>query len=127
MVEMRLQRPVQWIILCLLRSNELSVRHLIEDLDGKTTGPKGFTRPLGRQLNNCKKLSVAEFDAIISPNIKINDTELSTDQKYLLDIYRVVSSGSCSSSLATRNRGKMVHSKVADNSKQIFAPLRFNQ
>ena len=59
MVEMRLQRPVQWII-CLLHSNkQLSLRHLIEDLDGKTTGPKGFTGLLGRQLNNCKKLPVA--------------------------------------------------------------------
>ena len=85
MVEMRLQRSAQWII-CLLHCNELSLRHLIEDLHGKTTGPKGFTGPLGRQLNNCEKLSVAEFDAIESPNIEINDTELSTDQKYLLSI-----------------------------------------
>ena len=110
MVKMRLQRPVQWIIR-LLHCNELSLRHLIEDLHGKTTGPKGFTGPLGRQLNNCEKLSVAEFDAIVSPNIEINDTELSTDQKYLLDIYRAVSGGSCSSSLAARNPGKMVHSR----------------
>ena len=110
MVEMRLQRPVQWII-CLLHSNELSLRYLIEDLDGKTTGPKGFTGPLGRQLNNCEKLSVAEFNAIVSPKIKINDTELSTDQKSLLDIYRAVSGGSCSASLASRNPGKIVHSR----------------
>ena len=89
MVEMRLQRPVQWII-CLLHSNELSLRHLIEDLDGKTNRPKGFAGPFGRQLNNCEKLPVAEFDAIVSPNIDINDTKLSTDQKYLLDIYRAV-------------------------------------
>ena len=109
MVEMRLQRPVQWI--CLLHSNELSLRHLIKDLDGKTTWPKGFTGPLGRQLNNCEKLPVAEFNAIVSPKIEINDTELSTDQKYLLDIYKAVSGGSCSSSLAARNPGKMVHSR----------------
>ena len=43
--------------------------------------------------------------------IEINDTELSTDQKYLLDIYRAVLGGSCSSSLAARNPGKMVHSR----------------
>ena len=110
MVDMRLQRPVQWII-CLLHSNELSLRHLIEDLDGKTTGPKGYTGPLGRQLNNCEKLPVAKFNAIVSPNIEIIDTKLSTDQKYLPDIYRAASSGSCSSSLAARNPGKMVHSR----------------
>ena len=73
MVEMRLQRPVQWII-CLLHSNELLLRHLIKDLDGKKTGPKGFTGPLGRQLNKCEKLPVAEFDDIVSPNIEINET-----------------------------------------------------
>ena len=62
-------------------------------------------------MNNCEKLPVAEFDAIVSPKIEINDTELSRDQKYLLDNYRAVSDGSCSSSLAARNPGKMVHSR----------------
>jgi len=80
-------------------------------MDGKTTGPKGFTGSLGRQLNNCEKLPVAEFDAIVSLNIEINDTELSTDRKFLLDIYRAVTSGSSSSSLAARNPRKMVHSR----------------
>ena len=57
----------------------MSSYHLIKDLDGKTTRPKEFTGPLGRQLNNCEKLPVGEVDAITSPNIEINDTELSTD------------------------------------------------
>lgn len=110
MIEMKLQRPVQWII-CLLHCNELSLRHLIQDLDGKTTGPMGFTGPVGKQLNDCEKLPITEFDAIPSPDIDIDDAELSTDQKYLLGIYRAVSSGSCSSALAARNPGKMAHSR----------------
>ncbi|KAG7170172.1 hypothetical protein Hamer_G012424 [Homarus americanus] len=111
MIEIKLQRPVQWII-CLLHGNELSLRHLIQELDGKTTGPMGFTGPVGKQLNNCEKLQITEFDAIPSPDTDIDDAELSTDQKYLLGIYySAVSRGSCSSALAARNQGKMAHSR----------------
>ena len=69
MVEMILQRPIQWII-TLLPSHGLSLRHLIEDLDGKTTGPKGFTAPLGRQLNYCEKLPVADSMPLYLPTLK---------------------------------------------------------
>lgn len=119
MLENKLQRPVQWVI-CLLHGNELPLRHLIQDLDGKTTGPVGFTGPIGKQLNECEKIPVAEFDAIPSPNIDIDDAELSTDQKYLLDIYREVSRGSCSSALAARNPGKMAHSRWLTTANRIL-------
>ena len=43
MFEEKLQRPVRRII-CLLHGNYLPLRHLIQNLEGKTTGPVGFTR-----------------------------------------------------------------------------------
>ena len=37
--------------------------------------------------------------------------ELSTDQKYLLEMYQAVSTGICDPNLAARNPGKIAHSR----------------
>ncbi|KAG7161769.1 hypothetical protein Hamer_G007414, partial [Homarus americanus] len=89
---------------------------LNQDLDSKTTGPMGFTGPVGKQSNDCEKLQITEFDAIPSPDIDKDDEELSTDQKYL-----AVSSGSCSSALAARNPGKMAHSRWLTTAKLFLS------
>ena len=36
-IEMFLEMPVQWII-CLLHLNKLPLRHLFDDIDGKSSG-----------------------------------------------------------------------------------------
>ena len=48
-MEKHLERPVQWLV-CLLHANELPLRHLIEKLDGGTTGPNVFSGPIGSSL-----------------------------------------------------------------------------
>lgn len=110
LIEERLQKPLQWIV-CLLHSNELPLRHLIHGIDGKTSGPVGFTGIIGQQLPDCEKNPIVQYDAIESQHIDIGDADLSTDQMYLLEIYKAVSSGDCPVSVAKRSPGKMAHSR----------------
>jgi hypothetical protein len=42
LLEEQLGMPMQWLV-CLLRANELHLRHLLQKLDGGTSGPKAFT------------------------------------------------------------------------------------
>ena len=45
-----LGRPLQWIV-CLLHLNVLPLRHIFQELDGKTKGPDSFSGTISRQLN----------------------------------------------------------------------------
>ena len=99
-IEQQFGRCVQWSV-CMLHMNELPLRKLITQLDGKSTGPKGFSGPIGKLLNNCEGLPILDFAQIPGENIHVsNMDDLSTDQKYLLSIYRAISSGEVSDSLA---------------------------
>ena len=44
-LELSMGRPLQWFV-CLLHTNELPLRHQLQHLDGKTTGPKGTVEKL---------------------------------------------------------------------------------
>jgi hypothetical protein len=94
LIEVHFGRPLQWIV-CLLHANELPLRHLIADVDGKTTEPLGFTGPIGKQLNDCDTKPVVRYDAIASKGITVDEDDLSTDQTYLLEIYRAFKTGVC--------------------------------
>ena len=113
--EEKLGKPLQWNI-CQLHSNELPLRHLLINLDGKTSGPGQFTGPVGKALYETKfeNAPVIQFQQIQADDIDISDeyiSELSSDQKYLLKMYRAVSSGFCEESLASQKPGKMAHSR----------------
>ena len=118
-LEENIQRPLQWVV-CLLHCNELPLRHLIEELDGETTGPVGFKGPIGKQLNDCEKLPVTEYKKIPSENINTDIRDLSTDQHYMLDIYKAVSSGECDDSVAMRSPGKIAHSRWLTTANRIM-------
>ncbi|CAG5054232.1 unnamed protein product [Parnassius apollo] len=102
LLEKKLHRPLQWLV-CLLQTNELSLRHLFEHLDGKTTGPRSFTGVIGKALKGCENLPVVQFTPIacsisvcnISVDISKSRSDLSTDQLYLYEIYDAVSRGQC--------------------------------
>ena len=117
--ELELKRPVQWLI-CQLHANELPLRHLFEHLDGSTSGPRAFSGPLGKALVNCEKLKLVLFENIECELPIISKEDLSSDQKYLLDICRAVSSGLFSQNLAQRNPGKMVHSRWLTTANRIL-------
>ena len=83
MLEKRLDRPLQWFV-CLLQTNDLSLRHLIIDLNGITSGPKIFSEAIGSLLPTFEELPVIPFAAIKFDNSSPLDCAvLNTDQKYL--------------------------------------------
>ncbi|GBM23767.1 hypothetical protein AVEN_271129-1 [Araneus ventricosus] len=86
-LELKLHRPIQWTI-CLLHFNELPLRHLFEL---KSFGPSSYTGDIERNLKGCEKLPLVDIDNIELPSIDL--TNLSCDQKYLLDICTAISSG----------------------------------
>lgn len=69
-LEKHLNRPLQWFI-CQLHANELPLRHLINFLDGSTTGPKGFCGPIGQALKGCERLSIGNLFIFILPIVFI--------------------------------------------------------
>ena len=110
-LELFLGRPVQWLI-CLLHTNELPLRHLIQHLDGKTNHPTGFKGATGKILENCKKLLVVSFEPIEVELQNIDPKELSTDQKYLFDICNGISRGNISTSLSLQKHLESTHIHV---------------
>ena len=85
-LETLIGRPLQWVIF-LLHLNELPLRHVFQNLDGVTSGPDSFSRPIGRQLNGAfSEWKVVKFKSIpnskfsVIPNSLMDD--LSRDQNY---------------------------------------------
>ncbi|GBM34441.1 hypothetical protein AVEN_226854-1 [Araneus ventricosus] len=98
---LKLHRPIQ-LIICLLHFNEMPLRHLFEL---KSSGPSSFNRDIERNLKTCEKLQLVAFNSIECDLRGIDPTNLSCDQKYLLDIFTAISSGVGSSYLAKRQTG----------------------
>lgn len=110
LLEKEYNKPLQWLV-CLLHTNELPLRHLLQHLDGPTSGPRAFSGPIGKALENCRALPVVPFDKIDAdlPVVVLND--LSNDQKYLWQMCEAISKGECSLALSKRNPGALNHSR----------------
>ena len=91
LLEESTKKPLQWIE-CLLHCNELPLRHLINDINGKTYGPVSFTNLSGSRLSDCDKLPVVELEQISGEELAVTTSDLNRDQKYLLKIYTAVTS-----------------------------------
>ncbi|GBM79004.1 hypothetical protein AVEN_227232-1 [Araneus ventricosus] len=76
-----------------------------------TTGPASFSGKIGKQLTNCEKLLIINFEANEFDEINITKTDLSENQQYLLDIIRAIQTGQCVSDLALRDSGPLSHSR----------------
>ncbi|GBM13747.1 hypothetical protein AVEN_90012-1 [Araneus ventricosus] len=57
-LELKLHRPIQWII-CLLHFNEFPLRHLSER---KSSGPSSYTGDIGQNLKKGEKLPFVAFN-----------------------------------------------------------------
>ena len=78
-LETSIGRPLQWVI-CLLHLNELSLRHVFQNLDGVTSGPDSFSRPIGRQLNGAvSEWKVVKFKSIQNPKFPVIPNSLMDD------------------------------------------------
>jgi hypothetical protein len=120
LLEQKLNRPLQWFV-CQLHANELLLRHFLQHIDGgKTTGPNTYSGPIGKQLETCEQLNIVDFHAIETKIPEITCNDLSTDQKYLLDICNAVSRGYCPHDLATRQPGKMSHARWLTTANRVL-------
>ena len=98
----------------MFHGNELSLRHLFQHLDGKASSPHGFSGSIGKQLEACEHLPTIHFERLdgnLPAMTEETVNDLSTDQKYLLEICQAVCSGVCSVSLSRRNPGRIAHSR----------------
>ena len=84
--------------LCLLHIGELFPRRLLEELDGKTTGPNKYGGPIGRLLDTVSERPIipdfAKVDRWPGPEIprEIRD-EMCEDQQYFLRLCDIVRTG----------------------------------
>ncbi len=97
--------------MCLLHANELPLRHLFLSLEGTTTGPNSSSGGIGQKLGKCLDFNPAAFEVIPTELQKVNLDLLRTDQKYLYEIYSAIATGLVSPSLASRDPGKLAHSR----------------
>ena len=83
----------------------------MKELDGGTSGPEGFGSLTRKHLIGCESLDVVDFEAVEVPEITIDEKDLSSDQKYLLSIFKAVRMGFVSPHLASQKPGPLNHSR----------------
>lgn len=103
-----------------MHGNELPLRHLLATMDGKTSGPRGFTGPVGKLLSSCESLPVVDFESIVSDFVQTDALDLSSDQKYLYEMCHAISSGYVSRDLALRAPGNMSHARWLTTANRIL-------
>lgn len=85
--------------------------HLLEHVDGPTTGPRAFSGPIGKVLSKCEQLPISVFEKIKVNLPEVNNRELTINQQYLWEITNAVSNGHCPLALSKREPGKLNHSR----------------
>ncbi|PGH37161.1 MAG: hypothetical protein CRN43_22805 [Candidatus Nephrothrix sp. EaCA] len=123
-LEESFEHPVQWLVsvVCLLHANDLPLRHLYEALDGATTGPRGFSGSIGKRLVTCSEHPVSSFEPVqLTEQLSnVDPKELSTDQRYLMEICNNIRIGECEVDLAMRNPGCLNHSRWLTTANRIL-------
>ena len=105
-----------WLV-CFLHTNELPLRHLMEDLDGKTLSDHTFSWPLGKALDDVVNLEInPKFTPITvgPPSIDLEKDiidDLSIDQKYGYMTVMAIMAGVVTVDLANMDIGPICHSR----------------
>ena len=116
-VEKQAKKRLIWLI-CALHTNELPLRHVFIELDGRTIGDNKFEGPLGKMVHRATELEVADVIPPVDVTVNIIDLEedvvkdLSTDQKYLYEITTAIKKGGkLPTSLKEKNIGPHNHAR----------------
>lgn len=104
---------------CLLHLTELSFCHLFKKLDGGSSGPSDFKGIIGKQLEQSNTLPIVKFEKNYS-ELPVTNVEMSTDQQYLYDMVKSVSSGIYDESLANKKSGNLSHARWGDFCEPCF-------
>ena len=123
-LEDHLNKSLQ-LLVCLLLTNELPLRHLMKELDGGTSGPEDFRGLIGKQLIGCELLDIVDFEAVQVPEITIDEKDLSSHQKYLLGIFNAVRMGFVSPHPFSQKTRTSKPLTLADNCMPDTWALRF--
>ena len=105
---------MQWVI-WLLHLNKLPLRHVFQNLDGITSGPDSFSRPIGRQLNGAvSEWKVVTFKSVPNPKFPVIPNSLMHDlisnQYYGFRICSMVMLGSVDANLEFLKVGRLNYS-----------------
>src|SRR6218665_1290215 len=102
--------------------HDLPLRHLFEALDGATTGPRGFPGSIGKRLVTCSEQPVSSFEPVqLTEQLSnVDQKELSTDQRYLMEICNSIRIGECGVDLAMRNPGCLNHSRWLTTANRVL-------
>jgi hypothetical protein len=124
-VERMLSRKLTWLV-CSLHLNELPLRHLIADLDGKTNSDHSFSGPIGKALANVVNLEInPRFQAIkvgcslIELKQEVID-DLSTDQLYGYRMVSAIRAGVVPDDLANLDIGPVNHARWLTTANRIL-------
>ena len=118
-LELYLRRPLHWFI-CLLHTNELLLRHLIHHIDGKSMGPGILGGEIGKKIKNCENYPPIKYKSISGVEIPEINWDLSTDQQLLLNLFKAVECGYCSTELALRKPGPMCQSRWLTTASRVL-------
>ncbi|KAF0293505.1 putative diacylglycerol O-acyltransferase [Amphibalanus amphitrite] len=99
----------------MLHSNELVLREVFQNLDGKTSGPGSFTGPLGKAADgSVHRLSPVKFRPVSGPELDLPDNiiaDLSSDKLLLYQLTRAVRTGNISAKEACKKIGPLNHAR----------------
>ena len=114
-LEKLLGRKLVWLV-CDLHTNELPLRHLITELDGKTLSNNKWSGPLGQMLDDATEMEIdskiEKVEAAPLPSMPIEVIkDLSTDQFYAYKIHEAIRTGNMSARLALLEIGPVNHSR----------------
>ena len=115
-IENMLGEKKNWIV-CFLHTNELPLRHLMEELDGKTSSDHSFTGPVGKLLEQVTSLEINPNFHAVTIGLPLVDLEqniiddLSTDQKYGYQIVTAIRNGAIPDDLGKMEIGPLCHSR----------------
>lgn len=97
---------------------------MIKHLDGPTSGPHGFTGPIGKQIQFWENFELVEFAPVEVELPEADEgyrsTCFSCDEKYLIDICDAVASGNCSQALVRMTPGKLSHARWLTTGNRIL-------
>ena len=107
-------RAVHWFV-CQLHANELNLRHVLQKLDGTTSGPRSFSGPVGSKCStDVWKLEVVQFQPVAG-HVEWPPPEMlelmSHDQQVLLELALAVQRGSITGAVAQRRIGPLNHAR----------------
>lgn len=123
-LEKKLERKLH-LIGCFLHINELPLRHLIRNLDGKTKSGNKFSGDIGMQLDaeDLHMRDLVRFESIPTqcqrPDDKVLE-DLSDDQRLLLEYALGVSLGTVDYKYAKRKPGPVNHSRWLTTATRIM-------